>query len=346
MSRASRLLEAQWAQRGAISTLLVPLAWLFAAASGLRRTLYRRGWFASKRFAVPVIVVGNVMVGGSGKTPLVIALVELLRAHGFQPGVVSRGYRGRYSTAGGAAHLVASDDAATYGDEVVLIRRRTGVALAVARRRVRAVALLLASHPEIDAIVCDDGLQHYALARDVELVVFDERGAGNGRLLPAGPLREPVARARLAQALILNGGVPPPRGLERIPPHFGMDLVPGLAYALDDPKRQRPLSALAQTRVLAAAGIGQPARFFAMLAAHGVRCETLALPDHFDYRRNPFLDSAADCILITEKDAVKCLHLDDARIWVVPVAARLDDAFASFLWEILRACSAPRPASA
>jgi tetraacyldisaccharide 4'-kinase len=346
MPGASGLLEAQWARRGALSTLVLPLSWLFAGIAGVRRLCYRRAILRPERFAVPVIVVGNLTVGGSGKTPLVIAIVELLRAHGWHPGVVSRGYGGRHSRRGASARLVHSDDAALYGDEVVLIRRRTGVAIAVGRARGAAVTALLAAEPDVDVVISDDGLQHYALARDIELVVFDERGVGNGRLLPAGPLREPVRRARSATALVLNGTAAPPPELLDAPRHFAMRLVPGSAYALSDPALSRPLAALPGPRILAAAGIGFPARFFSMLAACGVHCQSLALPDHFDFAVSPFKAVAADCILVTEKDAVKCAHLADSRIWVVPVDARLDDGFPSFLLEALRACSATRSAPA
>lgn len=346
MASASCRLEAHWARRGALSTLLVPVSWLFALVSAARRALYRHGVLACERFAVPVIVVGNLTVGGTGKTPLVIALIELLRAQGLTPGIASRGYGGRRADVSDGAQLVENGDAGVFGDEAVLMVERTRAPVAVAARRARAVALLLERHPQTDVVVCDDGLQHYGLARDLELVVFDERGAGNARLLPAGPLREPLARARRADALVLNGTNSPPPGLESAPRRFGMRLEPGLAYALAAPEQRRPLAQLPGTKILAAAGIGHPARFFSMLAAHGVRCDTLALPDHFDYRVNPFAEVAADCILITEKDAVKCRHLGDSRLWVVPVEALLDSGFAPFLSETLRACSSVGPAPA
>jgi tetraacyldisaccharide 4'-kinase len=351
MPREASWLESHWARRDAASTLLLPVAWLFAALTLLRRALYRSGIFATQRVPVPVIVVGNITVGGSGKTPAVIALVGALHDQGFSPGVVSRGYRGRYTDEGQGPRLVDSDDARRFGDEVVLMRQRLAgphaPPIAVGTDRVAAARALLAAHPETNVLVCDDGLQHYALARDIELVVFDERGVGNGRLLPAGPLREPVSRARRADAVLQNGLAPSTAPQHWAPARqFAMQLSPGRAYQLVKPAHTRALAELPGPRRLAAAGIGNPARFFAMLAAHGVNAETLALADHFDYRTNPFLQRSADCILITEKDAVKCAHLGDARIWVVPVDAHLDDAFLPFLLGILRATPTTRSASA
>lgn len=301
--------------------LALPLALAFGALAALRRHLYRTGRLRTETLPVPVVVVGNIAVGGTGKTPLVMALVEAARAHGRTPGVVSRGYGGSAGQ-GGPAQVVDSDEAARWGDEVVLMRRRTGVPVAVARDRVAAGRALLAVHPEVDLVIADDGLQHYRLARDCEIAVLDPRGVGNGRLLPAGILREPASRLESVDVIVTHGA--PASAWPAAVPRFGMRLETGEVYALADPTRTRPLEALRGTRILGAAGIGVPERFFAGLRAAGLDLATLPLPDHFDFRVNPFVERSEPGILITEKDAVKCDPGMDARIWVVPVRAVLD----------------------
>jgi len=330
-----------WQSRGVTSSLFLPLSWLFRAATSFRRLLFRVGWKHSTRLSVPVIVIGNITVGGTGKTPLVIALVKALVKAGFHPGVLSRGYRGSGTTEGSAIE-VEQADVARFGDEIVLIKEHTGVPAAVGRRRAAAGEFLLGRHPEIDVLVADDGLQHYALARTVEVAVFDARGAGNGRLLPAGPLREPIGRLATVDAVVFNEA---PHGAAQLglallvpsPPAFRMELTALDATQLVDPSRKVPLSQLQDQTLLAAAGIGAPERFFAMLARAGLRCAQLPLPDHFDYRIDPFRGRSEQMILITEKDAVKCRHLNDARLWVVPVEAILEEKFVSFVLEKLRA---------
>jgi tetraacyldisaccharide 4'-kinase len=286
-----------------------------------------------------VIVVGNITVGGAGKTPLVIALVEKLLELGFRPGVISRGYRGGYTAAWAE---VEQSDSARFGDEIVLVRERTGVPAAVARKRAEAGRGLIERHPEIDVLVCDDGLQHYALARDIELAVFDARGLGNGRLLPSGPLRETTTRLSRCDALLCNGTWP--AELETAlataqigVPRFQMVLRAQKAYQLIDRGRREPLSFFAGKEVVAAAGIGVPERFFAMLGQAGLTCAALPLPDHYDFRANPFIGRTEPWILVTEKDAVKCRDLRDARVWVVPVDAQLEDPFVNLVLEKLRA---------
>jgi tetraacyldisaccharide 4'-kinase len=263
------------------------------------------------------VVVGNVTVGGTGKTPTVIALVDALRSAGFTPGVVSRGYGAKVRRPT-AVTPASSADAA--GDEPLLIARRTGAPVWVCPDRVAATQALCSAHPEVDVIVSDDGLQHYRLARDFELVVFDHRLGGNGFLLPAGPLREPLSRHR--DATLINN--PYERALPPWPNTFALTLSPGDAWHLDNPALRRPLAQFAGDRVLAAAGIGAPERFFATLRAAGLTPATRALPDHYTFATNPFADADVDAILITEKDAVKLGSWHDARIWVVPVEAALD----------------------
>lgn len=307
---ASDTLQRWWYRQGpSPALLLAPLAAIYGALMALRRVAYRRGLLASYRAPVPVAVVGNFSVGGTGKTPAVIALVEALRSKGYTPGVVSRGY-GRKSA--GALMVTAGSNATQCGDEPLLIARRTAAPVAVAARRADAVRLLLAQAP-CDVIVCDDGLQHLALQRDVELAVTGARRRGNGWLLPAGPLRE---RPRPVDAVLVSAGT-------LRPGEWPLAQRLGDAYNASDPAQRRPLASFATERCAAVAGIGHPAAFFDALAAAGVPLTTrLALPDHAPYRDNPFTALREGVILVTEKDAIKCTGMDP-RLWVVPLQAQL-----------------------
>ena len=326
--RASTLLARQWQHGGWLSTLLLPLSALTAWAVARKRRRYLDGARPAYRAPVPVVVIGNVYVGGTGKTPMVIATVEGLRARGYTPGVVSRGYGARI---GPEARVgTGALEAARYGDEPALIARATGAPVSVHPKRALAAQALLQAHPEVDVILSDDGLQHLALARDIEIVVQDERGVGNGRLLPAGPLREPASRLREVDAVVTNIGTadgrPQAAAAGARPRQVRMWLEPGEARQIEG-GATRPLAAFAgQPRVAAAAGIGNPERFFATLRAAGIAPETtLALPDHHDYAESPFRALAADAILVTSKDAIKCAALGDARLWEVPVRAGFSD---------------------
>lgn len=337
-----------WQRRGGFAWLLSPFSLAFGAVTAVRRLAFARGWLKVERLAVPVLVVGNVTVGGTGKTPTVIALVEALRGAGYTPGVISRGYRAHAAKRmaapapsamhnpppatsnpahGEAPRAVTPDMSAEQaGDEPLLIARRTGAPVWVGRDRPAAARALLAAHPEVDLIISDDGLQHYRLGRDIELVVFDHRLGGNGFLLPAGPLREPLTRRR--DATLINN--PYDKLLPPWPNTYALTVVPGAAWQLDQPTLRRALSQFAGRRILAAAGMGAPERFFASLRAAGLTVATLALPDHYSYRVNPFDTSDAEVILITEKDAVKC-RWADPRIWVVPAYVALDAALLELL---------------
>ncbi len=335
-SRLEHTLARNWMRRGLLAWCLLPLAALFGVLTGLRRLLYRMGWLKTTRLPVPVIVVGNLFVGGTGKTPMVVFLVEALRAAGFQPGVISRGYGSKES----APQAVTHDSSPEHvGDEPLLIAQRTGCPVMVGRNRVATGEALLAQYPQVDVILSDDGLQHYALGRDMEIVLFDARGGGNGWLLPAGPLREPLSRPR--DFTVINGGKAAGIKGETI----AMHLKGEMAYSLQVPSRTCALADFAKDdnpalKLVAAAGIGNPARFFGMLEHAGLRVETLPLPDHYDYADNPFAAVQADIILITEKDAVKCRHLEalknDQRLWVVPVTAQVDAALPDRIVEKLR----------
>ena len=294
----------------------LPLAVLYGGVTAARRWMYRHGWLRSERLPVPVIVVGNIVAGGAGKTPLTIALVQGLRDRGFTPGVVSRGY-------GGAARapmlLGAQPDPAIAGDEPALIRMRTGAPVAIGVKRADAARLLFSEGTSV--IIADDGLQHYALARDVEICVVDGlRRFGNGRLLPAGPLREPESRLRDVDFIVCNGG-------DERNGEAPMQLLISNTVALAEPARTSPLAAFAGKRMHAIAGIGHPQRFFDALRAVGIDPIAHPFPDHHHYTAADLAFGDGLPVLMTEKDAVKCRAFAQTDWWSVPVTAELPAAF-------------------
>lgn len=323
-----------WRRRGAVAWLLLPVSALYYLIYRLRGAAYALHIRRAVRLDVPVVVVGNVYVGGTGKTPLTVELVRALIARGWRPGVVSRGYGARH----GEPRVVRAEDAARQvGDEPLLIERATAAPLAIAKRRVEAARLLRERHPECDVIVADDGLQHLPLMRDMEIAVINYRGLGNGWMLPAGPLREPRSRLDRVDAIVLNDpGTTEIAEIAAAVPRYWMRTHVTGAYARHDAKLRIDLAVLAAEqrshgwRLMAAAGIGAPDRFFTMLRAAGLVIETLPLADHFDYQTNPFYECVADRILITEKDAVKCADnlslATDSRLWVVPLVTEVDPA--------------------
>ncbi|MEO5882369.1 MAG: tetraacyldisaccharide 4'-kinase [Caldimonas sp.] len=338
--RAGGTVHELWAGRGAASTALLPLSWAFRGIVGLRRRMFRRGLLASHSLPVPVIVVGNLLVGGAGKTPTVIAVVALLRRCGRTPGIVSRGY-GRDES---AVREVRSDsEARRVGDEPLLLAKRTGVPVFVGRDRVAAGHALLQLHPMVDVVVSDDGLQHLALGRDVEVLVFDDRGTGNDRLLPAGPLREPLPQRLQANQLVLYsaGATSTP-----LPGFLGRRSLAGVA-ALDawwrgEPPSPDSLERLRGKTVVAAAGLARPKGFFAMLRERGLEVVELPLPDHHDFRALPWPLTTGD-VVVSEKDAVK---IDPAqrigsRIWVATLDFDPEPAFDEALLALLPPPVAP-----
>lgn len=318
-----------WQRRGLLAWLLSPLALLHGGLLLLRRAAYAAGLLRAERIGVPVVVVGNLYVGGTGKTPFTIELVRALQQRGWRPGVVSRGYGG---TARSPRLLDADAAASEVGDEPLLIARSTRAPVAVGSRRVAAARELLRAHTDCDVIVADDGLQHLRLARDMEIALVDERGLGNGWLLPAGPLREPASRLEAVDAVVLRNA---PAVAWRTPSFAMQTRLSDEVHRLGDRARTMPLAELARRqvagslRMTAAAGIGVPERFFAMLRAAGLSFEPLPLPDHYDFRDNPFARLRTHLVLITEKDAVKCERIEplrkDSRIWVVPLAAAIEE---------------------
>lgn len=329
-------LENEWQRLGGGALILFPLAILFKAASAVRRHLYISRLLPSWRAPVPVVIVGNITVGGTGKTPLVLAILEILRKRGWTPGVVARGYgrvpRGEHDPLG---VVRVFPDVATpehFGDEPVLIARRSRVPVYISPNRAAAAKALLHAHPEVNVLVSDDGLQHYALARDVELAVVDgERRFGNGLPLPSGPMREPAKRLEKVDAVVVHGGdfagIPGPR-------HFAMSLGNETFVSLGTGEARTPeelAPALRGRSVAAVAGIGNPDRFFDHLARLGIGARRHAFADHHAFQPQDLKLPAADVILMTEKDAVKCRAFADARMWFMRVEAILPQEFDEFL---------------
>jgi len=319
------VLAASWQrpQPDLLARALQPLSWLYGSAAALHRALYEHGLLARQRAPVPLLVVGNLVAGGAGKTPTVIALVEQLRQRGYTPGVVSRGH-GRRDAALRA--VTRGSLPADVGDEPLLIHLRTGAPVSVAVRRIDAARALCSAHPEVDLLIADDGLQHHAIARDAQVIVFDERGLGNGLLLPAGPLRQPMPRRVPERSVVLYNAE---RASTPWPGLFGRRVAAGLV-ALPDWWRggragERSWDALRGRRVIACAGIAVPQRFFAMLQQQGVAIEPIALPDHASFETLPWPPDAGD-VVVTEKDAVKIRpeRTGSARVWVAPLDLVLD----------------------
>jgi len=321
-------LEKQWHRRGAWQLVLLPLSLLFWLLSTLRRLAYGFGWLRVQRLAVPVIVVGNISIGGTGKTPLVLWLVEWLRQHEFRPGIVSRGYGGLSAE---PQQVQPDGDPALSGDEPLLLARQSHCPVWTGRDRVAAGRGLLAAHPECDVVISDDGLQHYPLARDVEVAVVDgQRLFGNGLLLPAGPLREGKWRLRRVDAVVVNGGDEPPDAT-----HFNMFLQGAVLRNLRTGTTAHAHE-FAGKKLHAVAGIGYPQRFFEHLQGLGLKFERHPFPDHHAYRSEDLDWPDADAIMMTEKDAVKCATFADQRYWALPVQAELDPTFGQRILDILR----------
>ncbi|MGQ0580059.1 MAG: tetraacyldisaccharide 4'-kinase [Betaproteobacteria bacterium] len=310
--------DRHWYRLSWLSVALLPLASLFLFSASLRRLAYGIGVLRSERLRVPVIVVGNITAGGTGKTPLTLWLCGVLQEKGFKPGIVSRGYGGR----AGLLAVNADSDPAVAGDEPVLLARRSRCPVWIGRDRVAAARALLSANPECDVIVCDDGLQHYRLGRDLEIVVLDgSRGVGNGMPLPAGPLRESAARLRSVDAVVINGPGDP--GL-RMASHFGMTLEGSRFQNLLNPGHTSAVSEFQGRRLHALAGIGNPLRFFEHLQRLGLSFTAHAFPDHHPFAPADLDFEGADAIIMTEKDAIKCERFARENQWSLSVDAAVD----------------------
>lgn len=302
--------------------LLLPFSLLFGALATLRFIAYRRGIFRSTKLPVPVVVIGNLSVGGTGKTPLTIALAGQLRRHGHRPGIVSRGY-------GGNARAPQAVDARSnpdeVGDEPVLLARSAGCPVWVGADRVAAARALLNAHPHCDILLSDDGLQHYALARDFEIAVVDAaRGFGNGCRLPAGPLREPPSRLARVNAVVLNGNG---ECSGFLPPHaavYAMQFDCSTFTNLRNHGRQVSAAFFAGKEVHAVAAIGNPQRFFLQLDALGIKHHAHGFPDHHRFQSAEIDFGAGTQVIMTAKDAVKCERFALDNHWVCQIDAVLD----------------------
>ncbi|MCI0668000.1 MAG: tetraacyldisaccharide 4'-kinase [Methylococcaceae bacterium] len=301
------------------------MSWLYAFAASFRRGLYSSGLLKSDGPDCPVVVVGNLSVGGTGKTPLVIWLAEFLARHGWKPGIVSRGYGGR--KVAWPRQVRPDSDPREVGDEALLISRRTGCPMAVDPDRVRA-ARSLREQARCDIILSDDGLQHYALKRDIEIVVVDStRLFGNGYCLPVGPLREKSSRLKQVDLVVYNGS-PGPAGFE-------MNLIGDVAVNNRSAELKVPLAEFSSSRCHALAGIGNPGRFFDHLKARGLRVDSHSFPDHHAFIAADLCFGDDAPVLMTEKDAVKCAGFSQPNHWHVPVAARLERGFEIRLLQLL-----------
>lgn len=320
-------LRAAWRSRSAAAWALLPLSLLYRALRALHTAPYALGLRRARQAGIPVIVVGNVIAGGAGKTPVTLAVAQHLRERGWHPGIISRGY-GRSTT--DCRQALPDSPPAEVGDEPALLARASGLPVFVARERIEAARALRAQYPQVDILLSDDGLQHLALARDIELCVFNDEGVGNGWLLPAGPLREPWPRPVTA---VLHAG-PAPAGSAA--PAFAMQRR--LSHEARNAQGDTlPLAQLRGQRVEAVAAVARPEGFFAMLSACGVPpIHAQALPDHYNFESFTRLGRQDEPLLCTEKDAVK-LWRTHPQAWAVPLQLQLPEAFWALLDQKLAA---------
>lgn len=306
--------------------LLAPLGWLYQSVMKLRDLMYRSGVLPVHRVGVPVIVIGNITVGGTGKTPLVLWLADYLKQQGYQPGIVSRGYGGKGTDQ--PQQVRPDSDPAQVGDEPIILARRSGCPVAVCRARYLA-ARGLVEHNDCNIIISDDGLQHLALGRDIEIVVIDgQRRFGNGLCLPVGPLREGRGRLKRASAVVASGKAR--RG------EHAMSYQPELLRSLTTADRAS-LSDWRGRKVHAIAGVGNPGRFFSLLRQQGLQLITHEFPDHYQFAAADLKFADEYPLVMTEKDAVKCESLDIRNVWYLPVTASLPKTFEYRLDHLLQA---------
>jgi tetraacyldisaccharide 4'-kinase len=315
-----------WYKDAFLGILLLPFAYVFSDIVRVRRFLYRKGILKSHTLPIPVIVVGNITVGGTGKTPLIIWLADLLANSGYKPGIISRGYGGQSET--WPQIVTEHSDVTKVGDEALLIAKQTRQPLVVGPSRVDAANKLLAEF-DCNVVLSDDGLQHYKLNRDIEIAVIDgERRFGNGYCLPAGPLREPIERLSTVNFVVVNG--------EKYAGHeFSMQLLGDTVVNLKT-NHQQPLQAFRGSDCHALAGIGNPGRFFKLLESAGLSCTTHSFPDHYRFERDDIAFSDNKPVFMTEKDAVKCTQFAGQQHWYLPIKAVPEPAFGQQFLDLLK----------
>jgi tetraacyldisaccharide 4'-kinase len=330
-----RWLEQEWYRLSPLHLLLWPLSIAFGCLVALRRSLYRAGRLRTVRLRVPVIVVGNITAGGTGKTPLVIWLAQTLSDHGYAPGIVLRGHGGNSR---GPEQATATSNPARVGDEAVLLARRTGRPVWIGADRPGAAQALLAAQPQCNVLISDDGLQHYPLARDIEIAVVDgERCFGNGLMIPAGPLREPPSRLGEVDAVVVSyGSAVTGANLPHGVPAFDMRAIGRTFYQVADGSRFSNPESFVRQRIHAVAGIGNPGRFFEQLRELGLTFAAHPFPDHHLFTASDLAFSQADAVLMTEKDAVKCERFAMKTLWALRVDADVDPALGDLILSKLR----------
>ncbi len=335
----SKDLQKLWHKKGYALWLLIPLSWLFTGVAALRRRLYQKGVLTQTRFKVPVIVVGNLSLGGSGKTPLVIYIAKMLQTHGLRVGVISRGYKGSHQR---PTLVDTQSDPALVGDEPYMIHQHLQCPVVVGKNRVAALQCLLENNT-VDVVLSDDGLQHYALARALEIVVMPFVGAGlsagpvmpvNTYCLPAGPLREPLSRLKTVDLIVYNAAQIPDHSLDK--PVYCMQYRPDLLYNAMDLEKKQPLAFFKGMQVHAVAGLGNPTRFFSLLQAAGLEIIPHIYPDHYAYQASDILFEDSLPVILTEKDFVKCTHFVQDQHWILPIHAVLSEGFDQALWDLIQ----------
>jgi len=337
--RFTKAVQALWHKKGYLLYPLIPLSWLFILVASLRRRLYQRGVLTQTRFKIPVIIIGNLSLGGSGKTPLVIYIAQMLQRRGLRVGIISRGYKGSHQQ---PTLVNTQSDPVHVGDEPYMIYQHVQCPIVVGKDRVAALQYLLENNT-VDVVLSDDGLQHYALARAIEIVVMPFVGVGrsegtvvpgNTYCLPAGPLREPLSRLKTVDLIVYNAAqIPEPR-LDK--PAYCMQYMPDFLYHAMDLGKKQPLVFFKGLKVHAVAGLGNPSGFFTMLQAAGLDIIPHPYPDHHAYKASDILFGDSLPIILTEKDFVKCTGFVQDQHWVLPIHVCISEAFDKALWDLIQ----------
>lgn len=321
-----QLIEEIWYGKHPLSVVLVPFGWCYQLLTILRHLLYQSGILPMQQLDIPVIVVGNIVVGGTGKTPLVIWLAAYLKKEGYNPGIVSRGYKSKVRQ--WPQQVRQDSDPELVGDEPVLLARRTNCPVAIAPDRYLAAEALIL-HEQVNIIICDDGLQYYALERDIEIAVIDGiRRHGNKRCLPAGPLRESVSRLQNVDMIVCNG--------DAVKGEFGVEYVSQELCSVADVDRYCHIGQFQNQRIHAVAGIGNPTRFFSFLRGKGLRIIEHKFPDHYQFREEDICFDDGFPVFMTEKDAVKCTRFATEKHWFLPINIKMTNAFKHRLMVLLK----------